>query len=138
MNNTQTDSCNARFFHIQTCFLYPSCSGCPCILPAFSISAVQLFPFPFLSVAQLGASHTALTMTCTYKAPSKSILTSPINPVNILEHTLQSHLVTMPLKSLFSSVSALSPEQPWGILFIMFQFFSVSALGTSFPTNQCI
>lgn len=126
------------FFTFRLAPCIPLAQAAHAFCQHFPISAVQLFPFPFLSVAQLGASHTALTMTRTYKGPSKSILTSPISPVNILEHTLQSHLVTMPLKSLFSSVSALSPEQPWGILFIIFQFLSISALGTSFTTNQCI
>lgn len=133
----QQTAATQDFFTFCLACSYPSCSGCPCILPAFPTPAISsLLPFPPTSPAQ--SSHTALAMTLTYKTPSKSILSSPTRPDNTLELALWPFPAMMPLGSPLRSAGALSPQQLHCIIFIAPQFLSFLVLGTFFPPNQCM
>lgn len=114
-----------------------SCLGCPCILPAFSSSAISSpLIFPPTNPAQ--SSHTALAMTLTYKPLSKSILSSPTRLDNIPELAMWPFPAMMPLWSPFCSAGALSPQCLCSVIFIAPQFLSILILGTFFPPNLCM
>lgn len=132
----QQTAATQAFFMFHLAHWYPSCSGCPCILPAFSSPAVSSpLPFPPPSPAQ--SSHTALAITLTYKPPSKSVLSSPTRPDNILELALWPFPAMTPLGSPLCFAGALSPHQLCGVILHCTSVPQNFSLG-DFPPNPCM